>query len=48
MGTESGTFNVPVNNHVAMEIGHALQDLPGVLPGHILCQRSVGFQLVFD
>lgn len=29
-----------VSNHVAVQIGHALQDLPGVFPGHTLHQGS--------
>lgn len=41
------TLDVPVNNHVAVQVGHAFQYLPGVLPGHALCQSTVGLQLVF-
>lgn len=41
------TLDVPVNNHVAVQVGHSLQDLPGVFSGHTLCQSSVGLQLVF-
>lgn len=47
-GPPSPTFNVPVDDHVAVEVGHAFQDLPGVLPGHAFRQSSVGLQLVFD
>lgn len=36
------TFDVPVYDHVAVQIGHALQDLSCVLPGHIFCQCPVG------
>ncbi len=36
------TFDVPVHDHVAVQIGHALQDLSCVLPGHIFCQCPVG------
>jgi len=42
------TFDVPVYDHVAVQIGHALQDLSCVLPGHVFCQRPVGLQLVLD
>lgn len=37
------TLDVPVDNHVAVQVGHALQDLPGVFPGHTLRESSVGF-----
>lgn len=42
------TFDVPVDDHVAVQVGHAFQDLPRVLPGHIFRQCTVGLQLVFD
>lgn len=41
------TFDVPVDNHVAVQVGHALQDLLGVLPGHVFRERPIGLQLVF-
>lgn len=44
----SPTFDVPVDDHVAVQVGHAFQDLPRVLPGHIFRQRTVGLQLVLD
>lgn len=40
------TFDVSVYNHVAVQVGDSLEDLPGVSPGHLLCEGSVGFQLV--
>lgn len=42
------TFDVPVYNHVAVQIGHAFQDLPCVLAGDIFCQGPIGLQLIFD
>lgn len=33
-------------NHVAVQVGDSLEDLPGVSPRHLLCEGSVGFQLV--
>lgn len=42
----SVTFDVSVYNHVAVQVGDTLEDLPGVSPGHLLCEGSVGFQLV--
>lgn len=44
----SPTFDVPVDDHVAVQVGHAFQDLPRVLPGHVFRQGAVGLQLVFD
>lgn len=40
------TFDVSVHNHVAVQVGDALQDLPAVSPGHLLRQSPVGLQLV--
>lgn len=40
------TFDVSVYNHVAVQVGDSLEDLPGVSPGHLLRQGAVGFQLV--
>lgn len=48
IGHSSPTFDVPVDDHVAVQVGHAFQDLPRVLPGHIFRQCTVGLQLVFD
>lgn len=42
----SVTFDVAVYNHVAVQVGDPLEDLPGVSPSHLLCEGSVGFQLV--
>lgn len=42
------TFDVPVDDHVAVQVGHALQDLPGVAARHVLRQRPVRLQLVLD
>lgn len=42
------TFDVPVYNHVAVQIGHAFQYLPCVLAGDIFCQGPIGLQLIFD
>lgn len=41
------TLDVPVNDHVAMQVRHAFQDLSGVFSGHTLRQSSIGLQLVF-
>lgn len=43
-----GTFDVPVDDHVAVQVGHALQNLSGILACHILCQSPISLQLVFD
>ena len=40
------TFDVSVHDHVAVQVGHSLEDLPGVSAGHLLRQSPVGFQLV--
>lgn len=40
------TFDVPVYDHVAMEIVHPLQDLLGVFARQFLWQGPVCFQLV--
>lgn len=40
------TFDISVYNHVAVQVGDSLKDLPGVSPSHLLCEGSVGFQLV--
>lgn len=40
------TFNVPVDNHIAVQVEDSLQDLPGVLPSDVLRQSTVRFQLV--
>lgn len=40
------TFDVSVYDHVAVQVGDSLEDLPGVPPRHLLCEGSVGFQLV--
>ena len=42
------TFDVPVDDHVAVEVEDALEDLPGVPPGHVLCQSTIRLQLVLD
>lgn len=42
------TFDVSVDDHVAVQIGHPLQDLPGVAPRHVFRQRSVRLQLVLN
>lgn len=42
------TFNVSVDNHVAVKVGNPLQNLPGVAPCHVFRQRSIRLQLVFD
>lgn len=42
------TFDVPVDDHVAVQVGHPLQDLPGVAPRHIFRQGTVRLQLVLD
>lgn len=42
------TFDVSVDDHVAVQVGHPLQDLPGVAPRHVFRQRSVRFQLVLN
>jgi len=39
----SVTFDVSVYNHVAVQVGDSLKDLPGVSPCHLLCQGPVGF-----
>lgn len=41
------TLDVTMHDHVAVQVGHALQDLPCILAGHTLRQSSVGLQLVF-
>lgn len=41
------TFNVSVDDHVAVQVGHSFQDLSGVFAGHVLRQRAVRLQLVF-
>lgn len=40
------TFNVPVDDHIAVQVEDSLQDLPGVLPRDVLGQSTVSFQLV--
>lgn len=35
-----------MHNHVAVQVGDSLQDLPAVSPGHLLRQGPVGLQLV--
>lgn len=35
------TFDVSVDDHVTVQVGHPLQDLPGVTPRHVFRQRSV-------
>ena len=42
------TFDVSVHDHVAVQVGHALQDLTRVAPRHVFRQRSVRLQLVLD
>lgn len=42
------TFDVSVDDHVAVQVGHAFQDLPAVAPRHLFRQRSVRLQLVLD
>lgn len=42
------TFDVSVDDHVAVQVGHPLQDLPGVAPRHVFRQRSVRLQLVLN
>lgn len=42
------TFDVSVHNHVAVQVGDSLQDLPAVSPGHLLRQSPVSLQLVLD
>jgi len=37
------TFNVPVDNHIAVQVEDSLQDLPGVLPCDVLGQSTVSF-----
>ena len=46
-GSAGTTFDVSVYNHVAVQVGHALQDLSRVLPGDVFRQRPVGLQLIF-
>lgn len=42
------TFDVSVDDHVAVQVGHPFQDLPGVAPRHVFRQRSVRLQLVLN
>lgn len=42
------TFDVSVDDHVAVEVGHSLQDLMGVSTRHVFRQGPVRLQLVFD
>lgn len=42
------TFDVSVDDHVTVQVGHPLQDLPGVAPRHVFRQRSVRLQLILD
>lgn len=42
------TFDVSVDDHVTVQVGHPLQDLPGVAPRHVFRQRSVRLQLVLN
>lgn len=42
------TFDVSVDDHVAVQVGHPLQDLAGVAPRHVFRQRSVRLQLVLN
>ena len=47
-GVACVTFDVPVDNHVAVEVEDTLEDLPGVPPGHVLRQSTIRLQLVLD
>lgn len=40
------TFDVPMYDHVAVQVEDALEDLPRVPPGHVLSQGPVCLQLV--
>lgn len=40
------TFDVSMHDHVAVQVGDSLQDLPAVSPGHLLRQSPVSLQLV--
>lgn len=42
------TFDVSVDDHVAVQVRDPLQDLPGVAARHVFRQRSVRLQLVLD
>lgn len=42
------TFDVSVDDHVTVQVGHPFQDLPGVAPRHVFRQRSVRLQLVLN
>lgn len=42
------TFDVPVDDHVAVQVGHPLQNLPCVAPRHVFRQGTVRLQLVLD
>lgn len=47
--TQGGlTFDVSVDDHVAVQVRHPLQDLPRVAPRHVFCQRAVRLQLVLN
>ena len=42
------TFDVSVDDHVAVQVRDPLQDLPGVAARHVFRQRSVRLQLVLN
>lgn len=35
------TFDVSVDDHVTVQVGHPFQDLAGVAPRHVFRQRSI-------
>ena len=37
------TFNIPVDNHIAVQVEDSLQDLPGVFPCDVLGQSTISF-----
>ena len=44
----SFTFNVSVNHLVLVQVGHALENLPGVADYNLFIKRTIFFQKISD
>ena len=48
LSKSSFTFNISVNHLVLVQVGHALENLPGVADYNLFIKRTIFFQKISD